>query len=133
MKFIEKLFGAEPTSSLHPSLSQPEREAIIDLLLLAAYADNHLSYNESQEFDEATESIGWDSSTSLSVYLSQATDRARQARGDEKPFIEFVAQRLNTPASKDRALELLNRLFIADGKEDREQAFMKQVEEAFGM
>jgi Tellurite resistance protein TerB. len=131
MKFIEKLFGKAPSSSLHPSLTQPEREAIIDLLLLAAYADNHLSFNESREFDEATESLGWESSTGISVYLSNATDRARNARGNVTPFIEFVAERLNSPAAKDRALELLNRLFIADGKDEKEQAFFKQVEAVF--
>lgn len=132
MKFIEKLFSKAQGSSLHPSLVQSEREAIIDLLLLAAYADNHLSFNESREFDEATESLGWDSSTGVSVYLSNATDRARNALGNEGPLIEYVAERLNTPASKDRALELLNRLFIADGKDEKEQAFFKRVEVAFG-
>ena len=133
MKFLEKLFSADEGSSLHPAIEQPEREAIIDLLLLAIYIDGHLSLAESSEFDTAADSLGWDSITGPSVYISTATDRARNARTNEasvSEFIAFVAQRLTSAGSKERALVLLNRLFTADGKTESEKAFFKQVEAA---
>lgn len=134
MKFLEKLFFSDEGSSLHPAIEQPEREAIIDLLLLAIYVDGHLSLAESSEFDSAADSLGWDSSTGPSIYISTATDRARNARSSEdsvSEFIAFAAQRLTSAGSKERALVLLNRLFTSDGKTETEKAFFKQVEAAF--
>ena len=131
MKFLEKLFNPEQGSSLHPSITQPEREAIIDLLLLAVYIDGHLSLAESTEFDSAADSLGWDSITGPSIYISNATDRARNARTSDDAtaeFIAFAAQRLTSPGSKERALEVLNRLLTSDGKTETEKAFFKQVE-----
>ena len=134
MKFLEKLFSAEQGSSLHGALQQPEREAIIDLLLLAVYIDNHLSLSETTEFDAATEALGWDSSTGPSIYINSATTRARDVRLSEDAvaeFIHFANKRLASPASKERALVLLNRLLMSDGKTDKEKAFFKQVETTF--
>ncbi|MGB0744789.1 MAG: hypothetical protein ACPGSB_09710 [Opitutales bacterium] len=134
MKFLEKLFGAESKSTLHPELQQSEREAVIDLLLMAIYVDDHLSLSETKEFDDTTDTLGWDSNTGLSVYISSATDRARTARTSEEgteAFISFVAERLNSKGSKERALTLLNHLFMADGKTDKEKDFFSKVEAAF--
>jgi hypothetical protein len=136
MKFLEKLFSSEQGSSLHGSMEQPEREAIIDLLLLGIYIDNHLSLSETSEFDTSTESLGWDSQTGPSIYISNATNRARDARSNEAAtaeLIAFVARRLTSVGSKDRALSLLNRLLMSDGKTEKETAFFKQVETAFAV
>jgi hypothetical protein len=134
MKFLEKLFGSEPGSRLHNTLQQPEREAIIDLMLLAIYVDNRLSISETSELDASTESLGWDSITGPSIYISNATNRARDARSSEgatAEFIVYAANRLSSAGSKARALELLNRLLMSDGKTDKEKAFFLQVEVAF--
>lgn len=134
MKFLEKLFGGETRSALHPELQQPEREAIIDLLLMAIYVDDHLSLSETKEFDDTAESLGWDSNTGLSVYIDSATDRARTARSSEEgtdEMVGFIAERLTSKGSKERALTLLNHLFMADGKTDKEKDFFSKVEAAF--
>ncbi len=134
MEFLEKLFSGDQGSSLHPAVTQAEREAIIDLLLLAIYIDGHLSLAESNEFNSAADSLGWESSTGPSVYISTATDRARNARTSEDSvaeLIRFVALRLSSAGSKERALVLLNRLLTSDGKTEKEKVFFKQVEAAF--
>ncbi len=136
MKFLEKLFSAEQGSSLHGALQQPEREAIIDLLLLGIYIDNHLSLGETSEFDASTESLGWDSTTGPSIYISNATTRARDVRLSEDAiaeFIRFAASRLTSAGSKERALTLLNRLLMSDGKTEKEADFFKQVEADFSI
>ena len=136
MKFLEKLFSSEQGSSLHGALQQPEREAIIDLLLLAIYVDNHVSLGETQEFDDATDALGWDSTTGPFVYINAATSRARDVRLSEDAigeFIRFAASRLTSAGSKARALTLLNRLLMSDGKTEKEAAFFKQVEAAFAV
>lgn len=115
-------------------MEQPEREAIIDLLLLSTYIDRHLSLSESNAFDDAAESLGWDSQTGPSIYISNATNRARDTGSSEAAtaeLIAFVARRLTSVGSKERALSLLNRLLMSDGKTEKEADFFKQVEGAF--
>ncbi|MGB0414814.1 MAG: hypothetical protein ACPGJU_10265 [Coraliomargarita sp.] len=135
MKFLEKLFSAEQGSRIHPALEQPEREAIVDLLIIAIYVDNHLSLAESAELEESAGVLGWESVTDLDTYISTATARARDARSAESlraEYIQHAVERLSSDASKERALELLNKVFLADGKNEVEKAFFKQVETALG-
>jgi hypothetical protein len=134
MKFLEKLFSAEQGSSLHGSIEQPEREAMIDLLLLGTYVDRHISLSESKAFDDAADALGWDSQTGPSIYISNATSRARDAHRSEATtaeLIAFIARRLTSVGAKERALSLLNRLFMADGRTEKEAEFFKQVEAVF--
>lgn len=134
MKFLEKLFRAEQEAN-QPAVMQSEREAIVDLLIMAIYVDNHLSLAESAELEESAGVLGWESVTDLDTYISTATARARNARSDEGlrgDYIAFAAERLAGAAAKERALELLDKVFLADGKNDVEAAFLEQVEAALG-
>lgn len=132
MNFLKRLFQNEPPKQgLHAPLTQTEREAIIDLLLLAIYADNHISHAETVELDNTVDSIGWDSGSDVELYINGATARARSARQNQETkseFIDYVAERLSTTANKQRALDLLNRLFIADGKSDEEAVLFALIE-----
>ncbi|WP_269524481.1 hypothetical protein [Coraliomargarita parva] len=131
MKFIEKLFTSERGSSLHGALEQTEREAIVDLLIMAVYVDSHLSLRESHEFDGLTDSLGWESGTAVDFYACNATNRVYGALSCEdstREFVDFAAQRLKSKASRERALELLNKLFQSDGKTEAEAKFFKRVE-----
>lgn len=134
MKILEKLFGEPEPSSPSPALEQLEREAIVDLLLLAVYVDNHLSLSESKVFDESTDSMGWESETSIYVYLDHATHRVRNVRGNDEAIIEligYVSERLKSAEARKRAMALLNRLFMADSTTAKEKDFISKVEAAF--
>jgi hypothetical protein len=134
MKFIKDLFTSSKNSSLHPPLQQGEREAIIDMLLMGIYFDDHLSLSESEEFKSLTDLIGWESDLDISVYVDNTILRVRNVRSSEEAlteFIRYIAERLNSAGSRERALELLNRLLRTDGKTDTENVFFKQVEAAF--
>ena len=134
MKFLKGLFGSSKDSSGRAPLKQDEREAILDLLLLGIYFDNHLSLGESQEFESVVDSIEWESSLSITVYIYDATVRVRSARTSEEAiteFIEHVARRLSSNDSREYAFELLNRLFRTDGKSDTKKAFCRRVKATF--
>lgn len=134
MKFLKSLFGSSKNSSLHPPLRQDEREAIIDLLLMGIYFDNHLSLGESEEFKSVSDSIGWESDLDISVYIDTTIGNVRNARSSEETtteFLNYVVRRLDSSGSRERALELLNRLFRIDGKTDTEKIFFRQVETVF--
>ncbi len=52
MKIFEKLF--HKNAKTKDELNQTEREAIVDLLTLGVYADNHLSLAEDETFESLT-------------------------------------------------------------------------------
>lgn len=129
LKLFEKLFASSTISTT--SIAQSEREAIIDLLLMAIYADNHISLDESQALEDSIDGLGWESGTGLSMYINDATNKVRDAQVDEatsKDFIENIATRLDSKASKEKALSLLIALFDADGTSVEEASFYKQIE-----
>ena len=135
LKFFKNLFSNSlKDSSLQPPLKQVEREAIIDLLLLGIYGDNHLSLSESNELNIATGSLGWESKQDLSVYIDSSVVRIRKVRLNEEAIIElihYVAKRLTTPGARERALELLSRLLRSNGKTAIEKEFFKNIERIF--
>ena len=134
MKFFKDIFASLKNPSLHQPLQQDEREAIIDLLLLGIYYDDHLSLGESEEFRSVVNSIGWESELEVSGYINNAILRVRSIRSSDETcsdFIRQIAKRLTSAGSRERALKLLNRLFRTDGKTNIEKAFFQQVEAAF--
>lgn len=129
MKIFERLFDKD--SKPQDELTQPEREAIVDLLTLAVYIDNHLSVAENEAFDSMTGKLNWESDRDLSHYIYHATERARHARTDEgavNEYLSFVAERLESRTSVSHALDLLHRLFSADGSHEKESHFYRTAE-----
>lgn len=129
MKIFETLFNRNAAKK--DGLTQAEREATVDLLTLGVYADNHLSVAEDEVFESITTKMNWESERDISYYIYTATERARQARGDTgavEEFLKYVAERLESTTAKTQALDLLDRLFSADGSNKKETHFYKTVE-----
>tara|TARA_R100000027_G_scaffold61554_3_gene52983 strand:+ start:12993 stop:13403 length:411 start_codon:yes stop_codon:yes gene_type:complete len=130
MNFISKLFGGKTRSGGKDGLTQTEREAIVDLLLLCTYADNHLSLAEDRVLQEQVDGYSWESGTSIGLYVASATDRARKATDDEDRFDEYmtsVANRLEADTSSEKAVELMEKLFRSDGTVAAETVFADRV------
>lgn len=132
MNILKKLFQKKDDRSKSTELKQIEREAIVDLLLLAMYADNHVSYEESKHVNDATEKLGWESSIDILSYMNETTGKARKVRSDSEGkdhYLNDVAKRLSSPQSKELALKLLHDLFHSDGQfDDGEEDLFKVVE-----
>lgn len=137
MEFFTRLFrpNTSTTSSVASvRLSQAEREAIIDLLLLGMYTDGHLSLAEEAVFDRKVEALGWESAKSLEYYEAEALPRAQAASESEAAtsgLLQFVNERLSTATHRAFALDLLEKLLEADGRVPSECAFLKQAREQF--
>ena len=135
LEWIKKLFhiGAEESSD---ELNQDQREAIVDLLLLAMYADNKLTFKEDEFFKAETHRFAWDSVLTLDNYIDDATVKVRnalQAAMDRKEFLASIAARLSDPNVRDRALELCERLLICDEEgRDQEVVFFREISDALG-
>ncbi|MBC2602499.1 hypothetical protein [Puniceicoccus vermicola] len=111
-------------------LNQEEREAILDLLLFAVYADNHLSLAEDRIIKNEVERLQWESGTSIDYYVDEATGSARAALSSETreaQFLESIQTRLKSPEARNRALSLLSKLFYSDGETREERNFAQKI------
>ena len=126
---------SEPTSM--PSLTQPQREAIFDFLLLAMYADSALKLAENERIYEIVSGLGWESYQDPSQYSDLATARVRKANETDAGMREFLAAlsvRLENEDARTFALAVLLRLLDADQQVDEsEQSFHAAAKAAFGI
>jgi len=105
MEILKKLFASEPISRASEELEQKEKEAIIDLLLIATYADNHLSLAENEMFKEEVDKFSWEANTPLDTYLNDATNRARSALDSDETveaYLETTPESLSSISSSSR-------------------------------
>ncbi len=58
---IELLFRSSKASAGSDRLNQKQREAMIDLLVFAMYADNHLAISEDKIIKDEIDSFNWES------------------------------------------------------------------------
>jgi len=118
-------------------MTQAQREAIVDLLHYCMFADNLITISENQFVAAKVQSFSWDPKISFEYYQGKSIGAARAALGDPKTkerFFDSAKQRLATPALRKQALELCQKLFMADGnKAEGEFASEKEVRSGLGL
>lgn len=114
-------------------MTQPHREAILDLIVLAMFADSHLSLKEDEALQAALEEIGWEGTTSREIHLCRAMSRARQASDSPAATSEYITERAKVLAdgwSSTEAVCQLASVLASDGVTAEETAFLSQVRAA---
>ena len=130
MKLFEKLFNKDKNAP-RDGLSQEQREAIIDLLILGAYTDNRLSLREEKAFESLTGTLSWESEIELSDYIKDAIAKVRSIRSNSSAktgLLGEIKERLHSRSSVSKALNLLHKVFISDGRSYDEANFYREVE-----
>lgn len=115
--------------------SQGQRQALVDLLYLAIYADNHLSQSEETAVRDELEKIEWSAPDSLDYYINAAIKRARDARNNEgykNDYLSLISNHLEHDAARSTALEICQRVLSSDGSVAKEDTFLEAVRSAFG-
>ncbi len=98
-------------------LTQPEREAIVDVLHYCMYADKHIATTEDDLIEAAARKFDWDPKVSYEYYEGKSTGMVRLALSDpyaRASFLEDLNTRLGNQA-KLIALQLAERVVNADG------------------
>ena len=131
---LKRILGKEMAQAQAEPFTQPQREALIDLLLLGMYADNMVSIAENQFLDDEVEELIWDSPTSPSAYLSAAIHRIRSA--EEHPekrraLLQSITERFGNTHGKQGALLVLKELLASDGTAEEEQKFLAEIQRMF--
>ena len=118
-------------------LSQPQREAIFDLLLLGMYADGNLKLAENEQVFSLTERLGWESYQDRSEYSETATARVRTAIETDASlsvFLTKLSSQLGDDDVKKFALGLLVKLLDSDKQTLESEAGLYQKAQAiFGV
>ncbi len=115
-------------------MTQPQREALLDLLIIGILVDSKLSAAEDAALEEAFKSIGWEGSKPREVFLCSSMHRARWARDSDAALANYInsrARAFTDGDSRNMVFDLLRRVFMADGLAPSEAAFLVQLEAGF--
>ena len=126
---IRKLF--HKSDAPKDGLTQPQREAIVDLLNYCMYADNLVMLAEDRLITDTVAKFTWDSKVPFDQFALRSIDNARNARESQvyrDKFLGSISDRLSTDAVKAQALDLCQELFLADGvRSDEEDELLQHL------
>lgn len=132
---FKNLFSHHPEKN--DGLTQPQREAIVDLLHFAMFADNFIALSETEFIEKEIESLNWDPKIDIDYYLGKSIGATRAAIASpeaRKRFLASIRGRLATPKNAKVAFDLCEILFLSDGsKPDSEFASQGEIRQALGL
>lgn len=115
-------------------MTQPSREAIIELLLLSLYLDDHLSMAEDAALESALQSLGWESEKPKDICILNAFARARRATASDESTRQYIDERvavIQADGQEAVALEWLGKVLAADGLTQPEERFLHRLHDRF--
>jgi hypothetical protein len=129
---IRKLF--HKSEAPNDGLTQPQREAIVDLLNYCMYADNLVMLAEDRLIADTAAKFNWDAkAVPFDQFDARSVGNARNARESHvyrDQFLASIKDRLETAVVKGKALDLCQELFLADGaRSDEEDVVLQDLRE----
>ena len=124
---IRKLFRKSEVPK--DNLTQPQREAIVDLLNYCMYADNFVFLAENRFITDTVAKFDWDPKVPFDQFAVRSIANARNATESEvyrDQFLASIRDRLGTAAVKGQALGLCQELFVTDGSHSDEEEVVLQ-------
>jgi len=119
---LKKLF--HKSEAPNDGLTQPQREAIVDLLNYCMYADNLVMLAEDRLIADTVARFNWDPKIPFDQFDARSVGNARNARESQvyrDQFLASIKDRLDTAAVRGKALDLCQELFLADGAQSDEE------------
>ena len=119
---IRKLFHR--SEAPRDGLTQPQREAIVDLVNYCMYADNLVMLAEDRLIADTVAKFNWESKTPFDQFDARSVGNARNARESQvyrDKFLASITDRLDTATVRGKVLDLCQELFLADGAQSQEE------------
>jgi len=117
--------------------SQPERQALMDLLVVGMYADGHLATSEDDRIKKYLGTIGFNSDYDQGQFVDASITRAsRHAQNEEerRGYIRSLVPVFKSDGTRREAFGILGSLLASDGKfSESESQFLATVRELFGI
>ena len=119
----------------NPKLTQPQREALLNLLALGMYVDSLLTLIEDDALNAELEAMEWDSGVGRGLFLEDAITRASWADSDQKvaAYLQRCVEAFDTPETKRIALDSLTTYLKIDGIASSEAPFLFRVRGTLGI
>jgi hypothetical protein len=120
---IRKLFHNK-SEAPNDGLTQPQREAIVDLLNYCMYADNFVFLAENRFITDTVAKFNWDPKVPFDQFTVRSIANARNATESQvyrDQFLGSIRDRLDTATVKGQALDLCEELFVTDGSRSDEE------------
>ena len=117
-------------------LTQPQKEAMVDLCLLGMYSDDLISLAEQDFIEDESAQLQWQSGISFSSYLQRTIPTIRAAKDDAqkvKAFLQTIGDRLESDEVKQQAMNELEKLLTTDGMVKLEAEFLSHVKQVMGI
>jgi hypothetical protein len=118
-------------------MTQKQREALVDLLLLGMFADSSLKVSEDQKISSVIEEIGWQSYQTPDLYFQSAIARVREASESEEGTryrLHKISEALADRPTRELALTHLTKFLAVDGAIDMaETQFLSAAKQALGV
>jgi len=115
--------------------SEPQRRALLDLLVLATYLDRHLGADEDARVRRLLTAMGWDNPYDRRRLVHEATNRVRRHAEDPELARKHsvkLARLFLTQAQCRQVCELLEELVACDGDvTPEERRFIQELRDVF--
>jgi len=114
------------------TLTQPQRESLINILVLGMYSDGLLSLSEDESLNGFLDALKWESGTGRTVFLTDSITRANHisSEADLADYIQSNANTFDTAESKKAALDALTEFLKTDGLSEAEAPFLSKISQA---
>lgn len=107
-------------------MTQPQREALFDLLALSIYADAHISLAEEDLVQQAFVKKGWKSEYPKNLFIEESFARAREAAESDESVFDYLnesAAVFTTKASQKEVCDIVEKILESDGMTAEENEF----------
>ena len=114
-------------------MTQKQREALVDLLLLGMFADGSLKVGEDQKLLSVIDEIGWQSYQTPDLYFQSAIAKARDASDTQEETrlrLKKIGEILASDDIRERALEYLAQFLSLDGEAGLEDSAFLELAKA---
>lgn len=115
--------------------TQEEREALVNLMLLARFSDKTLSIAEMETFEKIVHDMNWQDVISEDSFINEATEKVRFVLRDAGTLESFIQNNCEVFSDevKPFVLEKLSHVFLSDGMDDAEEVLFAQIKTALGV
>jgi hypothetical protein len=111
-------------------MNKDAAQALVELLMLTIYLDDHMSVPENETLEKALSSLGWSMNHGGPVDVGAAYRVAHAAHLDPVETERFLAERtavLREAGETTAALEWLGMMLGSDGMAPAEESFFNRV------
>jgi uncharacterized tellurite resistance protein B-like protein len=131
LEFLQRLFNHEKDAAAADSLTQVQREALLDLLIMAEFTDSYIGEAEVRFVRSEAERHPWESTLTIENYYDASVTRTRSASVSaeaREDYLLDIIQRLKTPAACKQAYDLCSQLIKAGGEvNEAENTFLREL------